>query len=79
MSYCKYCPHCVEKAQEEDYQKRKLYVETCRINLYIPNLGSKMNIEEVEEYLREAHGADKWYRLSFDIPTDEELYKKWRK
>ena len=76
---CEYCPHCIEKANEKDYNDRKVYVETCRKNLYIPNLGRKMNIEQAEQYLRELHGFGEWYRLSFDIPTDEKLYKEWSK
>tara|TARA_Y100001963_G_C6661024_1_gene390441 strand:+ start:72 stop:311 length:240 start_codon:yes stop_codon:yes gene_type:complete len=76
---CKHCPHCIEKAKQEDYENRKVYVETCRKNLYIPNPGRKMNIEQAEQYLSKLHGFDKWYRLSFDIPIDEELYKKWSK
>ena len=75
---CKHCPHCIEKAKQKDYENRKSYVETARINRYIPN-HSNFTIEEAEQYLIELYGFDRWYRLSFDIPIDKELYKKWSK
>lgn len=75
---CKHCPHCIEKAKQEDYENRKSYVETARINRYIPN-HSNFTIEEAEQYLIELYGFDRWHRLSFDIPIDKELYKKWSK
>ena len=76
---CKYCEHCKDIEKQKDYKKRKSYVENSRINMYIPQHSSNgMTIEEAEEYLSQTHGHDYWYRLSFDIPIDKDLYNKWK-
>ena len=77
---CKYCKHCQDIKKEKDYKERKSYVESCRINLYIPQTyRDGMTIDEAEQYLAKMHGADNWYRLSFDIPAAKEMFNKWNK
>ena len=74
--YCKHCKHCNDKMVEEDYNERKIYVETSRINMYLDG----MDIEETEQYLIEhIYGHKTWSEYSRDIPISKELFNKWRK
>tara|TARA_R110002012_G_scaffold293697_1_gene489482 strand:- start:471 stop:707 length:237 start_codon:yes stop_codon:yes gene_type:complete len=68
---CKHCEHCIAKAKKEDFDTRKVYVETSRVNMYLAG----MNIEETEEYLRNLCGADKWYIYTKGIPTSKKKFE----
>ena len=70
---CKYCKHCQDIKIKEDYEKRKSYVETGRINKYL----NGHDIEEAEKWLERIHGVGKWCEYSHDIPISKELFKKW--
>tara|TARA_R110000824_G_scaffold343239_1_gene529853 strand:- start:967 stop:1203 length:237 start_codon:yes stop_codon:yes gene_type:complete len=71
---CKHCEHCIAKAKKEDFDTRKVYVETSRANMYLAG----MTIEETEEYLTNLYGHDKWYIYSKDIPTSIKQFEQYQ-
>ena len=73
---CKHCKHCYDKEVREDYEERKVYVETSRINMYL----SGMDMDETEIYMSESiYRPGVWLKLCRDIPVSKELYDKWIK
>ena len=73
---CKYCKHCYYNEVIEDYEERKVYLETSRINMYL----SGMDMDETEVYMsEEIYRPGNWMKLCRDIPVSKELYDKWIK
>ena len=70
---CEHCEHCIKIAKAEDFDTRKSYVDTSRINMYL----NGMNIKETEEYLANQYTDGDWYVYSRDIPTSKEQFEKF--